>query len=1156
MNSQVLRSLTTGVCFLLIALAQGLLVRSAAHAQGLTGQIGANIHDPSGAAIAGAQVTLQNRNTSQLRTTVSDHEGNFVFSEVLPGTYVVSIKATGFKEYREDSVILTATQRLALRPITLAVGSTTEEVTVHADVAVVDTQSGERTGYISAGQATELPTIGRNLFSLLDLVPGVVQTVQPDAPNTSTSITAVINGTRGQSISLTVDGVPSMDTGSQSGPPNVPSIDSIQEIKILTTNYQAEFGRSYGGDIVVTTKAGTADFHGGAYYFARNEAFNANTYFNNLRGTRRGRYRYNFPGYYFGGPVDIPKIYPHRDKLFFFFSQEFLPTSVPTIFTGTVPTALERKGDFSQSVDTGGHLIPVYYPGTKVQFPGNVIPSSYWNAAGQALLNFFPSPNYSDPTHQYNIIKTAPQKNSYRFEKLRLDYNINPKNQVYIVGHNSKNASSGYTSFPGDSSWPHFYFDYNYPQYGVMGTFLHTFNATTVNEVTIGTNHAKQYVAIPPTSVAANDRTAQGVTIPQFYPKDNPYNVLPNTKFGNIANAWNINFESRFPFNGSQSEWIYVDNFSTVIHGHNLKAGINVDHAARPATAYSSLNSPNGNIDFSPNSNNPYDTNDAYANALVGSVNSYTESTTRPVADDRYTQVEWFIQDNWRATRRLTLDVGFRFAVIGPTHQGNGQTEAGFVPSLFNAATAPKLITPALNSSGQRVGLNPATGQYVNAVLIGSLAPGSGTFWDGMKQYPGTTQTNDGVHTIPRVGFAYDVFGDGKTAIRGGFGIFPGRLPDDRNGDFLCQPPIQLNLNIPFTTIPQLTPSVAVTSPGSVLGIQPSFVPPVTYNWSFGVQRDIGFQTVVGVAYVGSVARHLMWPTNLNAVNYGAQKNFPDPTRPGNYLPLDFARPLSGFGDVLYETFSQNSHYDSLQVTVQRRFSRRLTYGMAWTWSKAMDFLLSGQNALNPFINPRIRDYGKANWDYTHNVAINYVYNLPGLKNNRMLNSIVGNWETSGILIFMSGTPMGISFGEVNVSNIIYGGGQGVDSRVDIVGNPHLPHSQRNYSHAFNTAAIAMPNPTTDPYGIGNAKRDVVRGPGIENTDLALYKNIPWGGEGARTMQFRLEAYNAFNHTQFSSVNTSALFNPTTGAQTNQSFGYYTAARNPRRVQIGFKISF
>ncbi len=1127
-------------------------------AQGLTGQIGANVHDSTGAAIRGAQVTLQNRETSQLRTTVSDNAGNFVFSEVLPGTYVVTIQSPGFKEYRQDEINLTATQRLALRPIALAVGSTSQEVTIHAEGAVVETQSGERSGSISDKQLTELPTIGRNFMSLLNLVPGVIQTAEPDAPNTNT-LSASVNGSRGQSLSLLVDGVPSMDTGAEGGPPNLPSIDSIQEVKVLTSNYQAEFGRSYGGDILVTTKAGTGSLHGGVYYFARNEAFNANTYFNKLRGVRRGRYRYNFPGYYLGGPIDIPMLYPHRDKLFFFFSQEFLPTSTPNTFTGTVPTALERTGDFSQSVDSGGNPIPVYYPGTKNRFPGNVVPSTLFSGAGQALLNFFPLPNYTDPTHQYNVVETAPQVNFYRFEKLRLDFNSSQKNQFYMVANNSQNSSSGYTSFPGDGSWPHFYFNYNYPQHGVLGTFLHTFNATTVNELTVGVNHAKQYVGIPSASAAANNRTALGVTIPQFYPQDNPYNVLPNTTFGGIPNAWNIGFEGRFPFDGSQSEWTYSDNLSKVLHGHNLKTGVNVDHAARPATAYSGLNAPNGKIDFSANSLNPYDTNDAYANALIGSVNKYTESNKRQVADDTFTQVGWFLQDNWRVTRRLTLDIGFRFAIIGPTSQANGQPEAGFVPSLFNPAVAPKLIMPALNSSGQRVGQNPATGQIVNAVLIGSLAPGSGTFFDGMKLYPdGKTMSNDGIHTMPRVGFAYDVFGDGRTAVRGGFGMFPGRVADDRNGDFLCEPPIQVDLNIPYTTIAQLNPSAAVTSPNSVLGIQSSFVPPVTYNWSLGVQQDLGFQTAFGVAYVGSAARHLLGQNNLNAVPYGGLKKFPDPTNPAGttYLPLDFARPLGGFEDVLYETFNQNSHYHSMQLTLQRRSSGRLIYGLAWTWSKNMDEEDGDQNAVNPFIDPRIRNYGKSGSDRTHDVSVNYDYKLPAVKVERVLNAVLGNWETSGVLAFISGTPQGISFGEVNVSTITYGGGAGVDSRVNVLGNPTLPKAQRSFAQAFNTADIAMPNPSSDPYGIGNAKKDIFRGPGIENTDVALFKNFPWSKDGSRTVQFRLEAYNALNHTQFSGVNTSALFNPATGAQTNKAFGSYTSAQNPRRLQLGLKLSF
>jgi hypothetical protein len=244
-----------------------------------------------------------------------------------------------------------------------------------------------------------------------------------------------------------------------------------------------------------------------------------------------------------------------------------------------------------------------------------------------------------------------------------------------------------------------------------------------------------------------------------------------------------------------------------------------------------------------------------------------------------------------------------------------------------------------------------------------------------------------------------------------------------------------------------------------------------------------------------------------------------------------------------------------MQVTVERRLARSLMYGMAWTWSKALDLEDSDQNTVNPFINPRIRNYGKGGFDVTHNVVINYDYKLPGLKNNRILNAVVGNWETSGILTFQSGTPLGINLGIENVSNLTFGGGSGVDNRVDIVGNPHLSKGQRTDTHSFNTAAIVMPSRTTDPYGIGDAKKDVVRGPGVENTNLTLFKNIPWG-EGAKAMQFRFEAYNAFNHTQFNSVDTNTNFDPATGNQLNTDFGAYTGTNAPRRIQLGFKITF
>lgn len=1124
-------------------------------AQSLTGQIGGSVHDPSGAVVSGILVSLENAGTTETREARTGTSGDFVFNELLPGTYNLAIAAPGFKAFRQNGIVLTATQRAALPPINLEVGNTTEVVSVSANVAQVETQSGERSGLITGRQAEELPTIGRSYQSLLTLIPGVVNFDTYDTPSSSDLGGTHINGSRGQSISLLLDGVPAMDTGNQSGTPLTPSLESIGEVKVMTSNYQAEYGGSYGGIIQVISRAGSSEFHGGGYYFLRNEDLNANNFFNNQTGTARPRYRFNTFGYYVDGPVYLPKVFPHKDKLFFYFAQEFLPTTSPSsLIKLTVPTALERQGDFSQSYTSSGALIPIINPATGQPFPGNRVPASLINPAGQALLNYFPSPNTIDPNHQYNFATQGVDTNSYHFESLRIDYNLRTNDLLYVRLNHDRNSTSGPFVWAGDSGYPHFNITNNSPAEGAVSGWIHTFGPTAVNEFTAGLTYYHQFEDVPAGSVQANSRSATGVNIPQFFPADNPDNLLPNVSFnstGQIPNAIGINYESRFPFTGYDTETVLTDNLSKIAGAHNLKAGIFVDATARTATAWSPLNSFNGSVDFSNNSNNPYNTGYGFSNALLGVVDKYSEANNRPVAYDRYHDIEWFLQDNWRATKRLTIDAGVRFYVISPTYEAHNAPLAGFVPSAYSPAAQPTLVTPALNGAGATVGYNSLTGQLVSPTLIDTIIPGSGVPFNGMQTFHGYIINGTGLQVLPRFGFAYDPFGDGKTAIRGGFGMFPGRIADDRTGDFVSQPPVLQLYNFSNTTLPILgatDPATSPVTPNSVLGITHTFSPPTNYSYSFGFQRDLGFSTVLGAAYVGTQAHHLMEQQNLNAVPYGAQFTAAG-LNPLTYsvFPIDFLRPKQGLADVLYESFIGNSNYNSLQVTLNRRFKNNLTYGLAYTWSKAMDLTDSDQNVLNPFINYKVRDYGKAGFDVGQQLVINFLYQVPSWQRNWATRNLFGGWSLSGILSFIGGTPQGINYSDTATSNICGCGGSGVDTRVNIVADPNAAGNGK----AFNVAAVA--EPALASFGIGNAPKDVFRGPGIENVDAVLMKEFPLG-EASRALQFRFEAYNALNHTQFSSVDTNAIF--TNGQQINSDFGNYTAAGNPRRLQLGLKLFF
>jgi hypothetical protein len=418
-----------------------------------------------------------------------------------------------------------------------------------------------------------------------------------------------------------------------------------------------------------------------------------------------------------------------------------------------------------------------------------------------------------------------------------------------------------------------------------------------------------------------------------------------------------------------------------------------------------------------------------------------------------------------------------------------------------------------------------------------------------------------GINLGPRIGFAYDLTGDGKTSLRGGFGIFYDRFNDDQVLQLIELPPNVITSTANFTTINALRNAPLSVSPPGVFAMQTDFDSPAVYNFSLGVQRDIGFNTVIDVAYVGSLARHLLQRRSINSVPYGARflPSSIDQTVAGGATPLtdNFLRPYKGYGDINLIEFASNSNYHSLQVQANRRVTTNLAFGLSYTWSKAMDLVDGNNNNINPFIDPRVRNYGKAGFDRTHNFTLNYIYKIPRLIKSwdgPLGRAVFDGWELSGVTSFISGSPLGISYGFSPGADIVGGSGGGLDSRVVLTGDPNLPKGDRTFSRYFNTSVVLAPSRAD--FGIGNAPKDPIRGPGINNWDISIFKNFNLARDGRVTMQYRLEMYNAFNHTQFSGVDTSAQFNPSTGAQTDPLFGSYTSANNARRIVMGLKIRF
>jgi hypothetical protein len=482
----------------------------------------------------------------------------------------------------------------------------------------------------------------------------------------------------------------------------------------------------------------------------------------------------------------------------------------------------------------------------------------------------------------------------------------------------------------------------------------------------------------------------------------------------------------------------------------------------------------------------------------------------------------------------------------------------GFAPSRFDPAKQVKLIAPAL-VDGVRVGVHPVTGQTYPASLIGAIAPGTGDLENGMvwanrdKNYPAQLVDDRGVQFAPRIGFAYDVFGNGRTAVRGGLGIGYDRLGTDIIGlsSVGAQYPLIQTPSVFYGTLATFLSSAGFVFPSNVVGLDRRGMNPSTMTMSFGVQQDVTHGIVLDVAYTGSLGRHLIWTRNISSIPFGS--NFDprnaDPTNPRVALTPNFLRSYSGYGDINLKEPASSSNYHSLQVSVNRRFTRNLQFGGFWTWSKAMDYADSNGTVVSNLISRRVWNYGLSGFDRTHVVKINWLWDLPKSRLRWVVaKAVLDNWQVNGIASFISGAPLGIT--ATTNTGVDITGSPTDTYRAVVTGNAILPKDQRTVIRFFDTSVFKLPAVGS----FGNAPKTVFRGPGTNNWDLAINKNFRIFKERA-AVQFRGELYNAFNHTQFNTVETTARFDPL-GNQANTLFGQLTGAAAPRTVQLALRFLF
>jgi hypothetical protein len=1154
--------------FALILLCTGMLLSPPnLQAQMVSGRVSGTVVDPANAAVVGAEVVLLNERTGETARRQTNDSGNFVFPLVPPSSYTVTVSSTGFTIYEKKGLVLNANASLAVGEIQLRVGSMSERVEVVAEGSLVELDTTGQSQVVTSQQLDKLMSISRDVMSTMKVLPGVSQQNFGSNHSIGGSISGAetqnFSGTRAKWNSVKLDGQPGQNVD-QINRFSIPvAWDAVEEISVQPTSYLAEHGRSSGVHINVISKSGTNEFHGSLYHYKRHEQFNANNFFNNREGLSKPLGRYNTFGGTIGGPIK-------KDKLFFFASQEnWRITQAGPINRSTLPSALERAGDFSQTIEQNGRAVTIFDPNTQLPVPNGIIPSAQRDPNGLAMLSVMPLPNSPQffRTLGFNHIiqqRIEIPKNQTQF---KVDWLITDRDRLSYrprwFGQDLRGQTGVCCSIEANFDIQDHH--YNFGNTAHQVTWTRTVTPTMVNEVAGGWFKSFEDGSLNDRFDMANlKRDAKGLSdLPQLFPGVNEFNLIPAMQYGGVPNRPSLTYDDRTPIDARDDRFNFSDTLSWIKGDHNLKFGgyLEIQYASEGPRLNGAADA-GGRFIFDRDRNNPFDTNHPFSNAAFGTYREYRQSSNKSNGRGVMWLAEWFAQDSWKVNRRLSLDYGIRLSRFTDFRLRSDEGAALSLPD-WNPGQIPAYYVPAINPANrQRVAQNPITGAFAPSPLIGTFVPNAGDRLNGMvvggfDRLNGGYRGNAPLQWSPRFGFALDLLGTGKTVVRGGFGVYKqGIFASGQsviNSNVVTASPVVESPSIFFNTIAGIRNAPNVFAPSAnVSTFQEAWQKvPTVYKWSFGIQQQLPWNTLMDVAYVGNSGRHLRQNANINTLPPGTRFLPSSLDRTTNRpLPDNFLRPYYGFANITQQGLDVGwSNYNSLQVSLNRRYASRLQYGVAYTWSKAMGLTDDDANALPIYRDYRSYLYGKTGFDQTHVLVLNYLYSLPNANlfgNNAASRMLFHGWNLSGITTFASGFPLPVTFSYADGVDR-WGGGDA--PRVNMVQNPILPRSERSLERWFNTASVAAPG-----FGdFGNAPTDVLRGPGQANFDLSLQKQFQIR-ERSR-LELRWEMFNAFNHTQFDGVDRAARFDAQ-GNQINTRFGQVTTAKSPREMQFALRFQF